>query len=535
VTYSPEPDKDFFTPEWRNEEVGPPPGAVVPEVVELPEIDTDPPGADPDELPDGSFAPASKNPDIFPDHTEVDPDRDPDDKPVYCWCPARRGKHNWDPSGDCPRRGPGGLAHTILTELRAIDARLSGQDPERDPETGEPIDPVPPERDDPAPLPNQSPWFPQLAKPSGYPGPLFFKEGGPMEFEEHPKQYTTGMRHYDQYAEEKTTEVQRWADVAMWPALKHDDPQHPKVTITMLYGDPLGMMAMVNGMYTGKVYRSPFEVTDAERREAWEAATVSKLSETPLEWIQMSILFENVSRAFTHQLVRTRMATYAQESMRFAVKGDVANSTKLPPSLAGTVSGKEWAARYGNVIEPPDEGREQRWRNRWDRALDSIDQAYSANVDDGMPAEDARGILPTNILTRVHDRIDMKSLLHLAGMRLCTQAQFEWREVFAQVAQSLRNLVPESHPWRWQYELMADSFRPVCFAAGHCPMQATSDRHCSIRPQVEAFATAGVPSSDWEKEKADRDNGFSDDLDPIRPEQWLADPTAARVAPGGTR
>lgn len=513
MTYSPEPDKDFFTPEWRNEEVGPPPGAVVPEVVELPEIDADPPGADPDELPDGSFAPAIHQTHMPHDAREVD-----------------------NPQGwRLPEGNPSGLADPLLAQIQITAAQLSGQDPERDPETGEPIDPVPPERDDPAPLPNQSPWFPQLAKPSGYPGPLFFEEADPVEFEEHPEQYTTGMRHYDQYAEGKTTEVQRWADVAMWAALKHDDPQHPKVTITMLYGDPLGMMAMVNGMYTGKVYRSPFEVTDAERREAWQAATVSKLSETPLEWIQMSILFENVSRAFTHQLVRTRMATYAQESMRFAVKGDVANSTKLPPSLAGTVSGKEWAARYGNVIEPPDEGREQRWRNRWDRALDSIDEAYSANVDDGMPAEDARGLLPTNILTRVHDRIDMKSLLHLAGMRLCTQAQFEWREVFAQVAQSLRNLVPESHPWRWQYELMADSFRPVCFAAGHCPMQATSDRHCSIRPQVEAFATAGVPSSDWEKEKADRDNGLSDNLDPIRPEQWLADPTAARVAPGGTR
>jgi flavin-dependent thymidylate synthase len=519
--YSPEPDKDFFTPDWRNVEVGPPPGAIVPAVVELPEIDPDPEGANPDELEeltDGTFVPVGKDPHIYPDHHEVDPNDEPDDKPVYCWCPAKRGKHKWNPNGKCPNKGPAGLAGTIMSARRTVEGRLRGQDPERDPETGEPIPPKRPEREEPDLLPNQSPWFPTRDNPL-YPGPLFFKESymGP-----------------DQPG--PTKDIQKWADVAMWQARKHDDPQHPKVTITMLYGDPLGVMAMVNGMYTGKVYSSPSEVPDAERREAWEAATVSKLSETPLEWIQMSILFENVSRAFTHQLVRTRMATYAQESMRFAVKDNVQDAVKLPPSLAGTIPDIDFRAqcKAAGIWAEGNRSREQRWRMRWDRALTAVAQAYDENVNTGMPAEDARGLLPTNVLTRVHVRIDMKSLLHLAGLRLCTQAQFEWREVFARVAQAFRNLVPEGHPWSWQYELIADSFRPVCFAAGHCPMQASSDRACSIRPQVEAFAAAGVPSSDWDQD-LEGINGQREWVRGIRPEQWLLDSTAARVAPGGTR
>jgi flavin-dependent thymidylate synthase len=316
----------------------------------------------------------------------------------------------------------------------------------------------------------------------------------------------------------------------MWSAPKHEDPQRPKVTLSVCTPDPLGVMAMINGQYTGKVYKSPAEVSDEERKEAWNAATVSRLSETPLEWIQLSFLFENVTRAFTHQLVRTRMATYAQESLRFAVKEDLGDAVKLPPSLAGSMSLPEYRAMLES--EQPlvyeDITDAQKWRLTWDKAIEQLSDAYTDLVNSGMPAEDARGLLPTNILTRIHVRIDMKSLLGLAGMRLCTQAQFEWREVFARVSEALREYVGPDHPDRWQYEMMASRFRPVCFAANRCTMKAKSDRHCSIREQVDAYEYSGVPSEFWEDDPSVWD--FPDTLKPIRPEQWLADPTAARVS-----
>lgn len=333
-----------------------------------------------------------------------------------------------------------------------------------------------------------------------------------------------------------TKAVQKWADVAMWQAPEHVDPQRPKVTVSMCTPDPLGVMAMVNAQYTGRNLTSPSQVTDAERREAWEAATVSKLSETPLEWIQWSINFENVSRAFTHQMVRTRMATYAQESQRFAVKtgerGVLRESTKLPPSLAGTLEWQEFQAEMESLGVDPQKNtpKEQLWRNMWDSALDVVETAVTNMVNSGMPAEDARGLLPTNMLTRVHMRVDMKTLLNLAGMRLCTQAQFEWRAVFAELAKAIREYgwVSGADGTEWQYKLIADSFRPVCYAVGHCPMKAKSDRYCAIRAQVDAFETLGIESKNWEDAGHVKHVG----LLPIDPRQWLADPTAARVAPG---
>ena len=326
--------------------------------------------------------------------------------------------------------------------------------------------------------------------------------------------------------------VQKWADVAMWNAPKHEDPQKPKVTVSMCTRDPLGTMAMVNAQYTGRNLLHPSDVTDAERREAWEAATVSMLSTAPLEWVQWSINFENVSRAFTHQLVRTRMATYAQESMRFGVKDNVGDEVKLPPSLTGTLSWHDFQAQCETEGVDPEinASTEQKWRNRWDRALTHVADAYAVNVAEGMPAEDARGLLPTNILTRIHMRTDMKTLLGLAGLRLCTQAQHEWRAVFAELAKAIRTYgaLYDNPQHRWQYELIADSFRPVCYTAGKCTMKAKSDRYCSIRERVDAFEAAGIPSRKW-------DYGTDGPLVPgikrIQPAEWLLDPTAARVAP----
>jgi uncharacterized repeat protein (TIGR04076 family) len=322
--------------------------------------------------------------------------------------------------------------------------------------------------------------------------------------------------------------VQKWADVAMWSAPKHQDPQKPVVVITWAPDDPLGLMAMINGMYVGKIYRSPREVSDDERRQAWDDFARSRLSETPAEWFQLSVLFENVTRAFTHQLVRTRTSTYAQESMRFAVKEDAHDSVKLPPSLVGTAPGIPDPAWY-----PEGEDRREwdylpdadKMRSIWDTLISHMGEAYEKLVAMGMPAEDARGLLPTNILTRIHDRYDVKTLLNQAGMRLCTQAQFEWRAVFAELVQALRTYLPADHPAAWQYELIAERFRPVCFAANKCTMKAKADRFCSIREQVDEFEERGIKSEHWEQPREEWG------LRAIRPEQWLADPAAARVAP----
>lgn len=306
----------------------------------------------------------------------------------------------------------------------------------------------------------------------------------------------------------------------------------PRVTLLSMTPEPLRAVAAMCAMYEGRVVRDLSEMDDDYVRAKWDDVLATHLN-TPLEAVQLHFLIEGVDRAFTHQLVRQRVgAAYAQESLRFAVVDDLKSATTLPPSLAGTVPGTPLGAE-------PDHAHWQ--RNVWDEAIDHINQAYLHLVNSGMPAEEARGLLPHCTATRVHYVTNLRALSDHAGNRLCTQAQFHWKVVFAQIIDAIRNygygtpvklkvgddpngkLTVMSTDY-WQYEAIVDSalFRPVCFKQGKCPFKAGFDRACSIRERVDTFARNGIPSDQWQ------DPDLEGELS-INPAEWLANPGAARA------
>jgi flavin-dependent thymidylate synthase len=308
----------------------------------------------------------------------------------------------------------------------------------------------------------------------------------------------------------------------------------PRVTLLNATPDPLGSLAALNFMYSGRVVRNLAEITDAERRMWLEEVTKSEL-QGPLEVVQFHFLVEGVTRSFTHQMVRERQAFFAQESLRFAVPEEdwvASGRVPYPPSVAGG----EWIAQTA-----------------WDDAVAMAQTGYEQLINLGIPAEDARGLMPHSITTRLHWVLDLRGLLHVAGLRLCTQAQFEWRYVMASVVQTLRGF---SHTTRkdlnsasyifendaWQFQLIADKLRPVCYQIGRCGFKNKFDRPCSIRDRVDANERESRPAKYWDKplEGCAVDPQCSGGLlcdspvtliEPIHPSEWAADPTAARRKP----
>lgn len=322
------------------------------------------------------------------------------------------------------------------------------------------------------------------------------------------------------------TEMEKWADPAMYHAEEMPGKTDavgmitPSVKLINMTPDPLGSIGAMTAMYEGRVIRSLRDLTMADRERYFDQVHRTHLK-APFESVTMHFLLEGVTRAFTHQLVRQRTAVYAQESMRFAVKEHIDEEVALPPSLAAL---------------PADSPA----RRLWQQGVNKIDDVYHALVASGIPAEDARGLLPTNITTRVHYITNYRALLEHAGNRLCTQAQFEWRLVFAGIAKAIRSYVaPGTYgtdaglAWKyaegWQHEALATHLAPICYQLGKCQFQADFDRSCSIRERVEELSGLGVPSSEW------RDSGSyleepgkePRSLD-IHPAEWLADPGAAR-------
>lgn len=349
----------------------------------------------------------------------------------------------------------------------------------------------------------------------------------------------------------------KWGDAQQFHAEPHDQSDsdedggtygvEPRVHLLTMTERPLQVVAAMAAMYEGKVVRDLDDLSRMDVEVAWKNVLATHL-DTPLEAVEFHFLIEGVDRAFTHQLVRQRVgAAFAQESLRFAVVEDLLGSSTLPPSLAGTVP--EAVAGISDSAAKP-----QAWRGIWDQALQEVDRAYRTLVDSGMPAEEARGLLPHCTATRIHYHTNLRALSKMAGDRLCTQAQFVWRRVVAMMIGAIRNQwqtldqlgnYQNALKVKWQYEAIADSslFRPVCFQLGHCPMKASFDRACTIRERVDHFAKRGVPSDKW-GERYEEAGYHSDPLPwgsvtdgqpdgksiipAINPAEWLANPGAAR-------
>lgn len=329
--------------------------------------------------------------------------------------------------------------------------------------------------------------------------------------------------------------VTRWADPAMFTAEPVAADEGPKVYLLTMTPDPLGAIAGAAKLYKGQVVRDLAEVTDEERLDFFEQIQKTHLK-APFEFVQFHFLIEGVTRGFTHQMVRQRTATYVQESMRFAVKEDM--PVGLPPSLAGTKAARNVDDRFDAANAKGGPRSPEYQRVLWEDALDKVQDTYDILVNSGMPAEDARGLLPTNVLTRLHYRTDLRALLEHGGNRLCTQAQFEWRLVFAKIVEAIRNYeggyshtLPNGDVKQngsgWQLRAIADMFRPICYLTGKCEFRSSFDRPCSIRDRVDAFAERGVPSSEWDKGHYPLGTGQLN-IEPIRPEEWLLNPEAAR-------
>jgi len=136
------------------------------------------------------------------------------------------------------------------------------------------------------------------------------------------------------------------------------------------------------------------------------------------EFISYSFLINGVTRAFTHQFVRTRTGSYAQQTMRVL-----------------DVDG--WDYGVGPTVS---EGLK---REMYSDAMTLIDCTYRQLIEDGAKIEDARGILPTNILTNIVAKFDLRTMADTARKRASTRTQGEYRDVMdAMKAEVLR-----VHPW----------------------------------------------------------------------------------------
>lgn len=169
---------------------------------------------------------------------------------------------------------------------------------------------------------------------------------------------------------------------------------------------------------------------ELERELAYMAETIP----SSWEFVDYVFLVEGVSRAYTHQQVRTRTGSYAQQSLRVVNRNDfgyVWPRRALPDRAVRAIAG----------------------------AIEAVKSAYAEAIEAGAAVEDARGILPTNISTNIVCKFNLRTLSELAASRLGGRTQDEYVEVvkgFCDAALAV-------HPWaeRFLFPQARDYFADI--------------------------------------------------------------------------
>ncbi|MEA3334167.1 MAG: FAD-dependent thymidylate synthase [Pseudomonadota bacterium] len=138
-----------------------------------------------------------------------------------------------------------------------------------------------------------------------------------------------------------------------------------------------------------------------------------------LEHAVFSFAAEGVSRALTHQLVRHRLASFAQQSQRY-VAFDGGFDYEMPPSIA----------------ERPE------LATRFDDEMRRLAALYADLREAGIAAEDARFVLPNASHSRLIMTMNARELRHFFRLRCCRRAQWEIRALATKMLKEVFKVAP---------------------------------------------------------------------------------------------
>ncbi len=124
-----------------------------------------------------------------------------------------------------------------------------------------------------------------------------------------------------------------------------------------------------------------------------------------IEHAVFTFAIEGISRACSHQLVRHRVASYNQQSQRYVTFDSLEFIT--PPTITATDGAGE----------------------AFDKGNKAALRLYKELLDAGVPAEDARYVLPNAAETKIVVTMNARELLHFFTLRCCNRAQWEIRDL----------------------------------------------------------------------------------------------------------
>ena len=183
-------------------------------------------------------------------------------------------------------------------------------------------------------------------------------------------------------------------------------------------------------------YKSEDKITDDSAFKMVKSL-IDRGHEAMIEFFDITVKF-TCERGFSHEIVRHRMASYAQESTRYCnyAKDKFDNQlTFIIPSWISLPLEGEWKCTG-------DQTGFSEGENIWYKSLLKVEEDYNKLIELGWQAQQARAILPNSTKTEINVKYNLREWRHFFKLRTSPAAHPQMRELTIPLLKEFQSKIP---------------------------------------------------------------------------------------------
>ena len=192
----------------------------------------------------------------------------------------------------------------------------------------------------------------------------------------------------------------------------------------------------------------PFENVSKFKKKELIQRVVNSGHMSTIEHVAFTFAIENVSRGLQQQITRHRLANFSIQSTRY---NNVENM---------------------GVYKAPSIKKNEAISKEYDDFVKTAAGFYKHLIDNGIPKEDARDVLPIALNSNIVMTMNCRELIHFFELRLCMKAQKEIRDLAKEMLKLCQERLPE----------VFENIGPKCKQIGYCN---EGNRSCGLMPLKE--------------------------------------------------
>ncbi len=183
------------------------------------------------------------------------------------------------------------------------------------------------------------------------------------------------------------------------------------------------------------------------------------MQKSPEELIKQSTATRTISNCYTKWVTTVYLNTLLFLSVLMEYHEPVHQLVRFRIGVSFTQRSQRYTDESSlQTITPPSITNNEKTIKLYNEYLEYSQITYSNLLQQGIPREDARFVLPNASSTSLIMTMNYRELIHACGLRLCSKAQWEIQDLFTEIKKEIHCLDP----------FLGKYLQPKCIHNGFC-------------------------------------------------------------------